>query len=128
MAVILGFLGQGEAVVVKQVVEAGERNEAAMGTIEATGPGLFTRVVAEHLQHQQQQSVLQAGDKKRGTIILAPPEWFNPMPNHVAAASSSSSTSSLPFIVPGVTYAVHHWARSWQQQEQPGDTTNQEHK
>jgi len=125
LATILGFLGQGDAAVVKQAVEAGERNQAAMGTIEATGPGLFTRVVAEHLQqlHKQQQSKQDGDGHERDRIILGPPEWFYPMPNHVAQASSSSSSSSTIYLVPGVTYAVHHWARSWQQQEQSDDTS-----
>lgn len=118
MAAILGFLGQVEAAAVKQAVEAEERTQAAMGTIEATGPGLFTRVVAEHLLLLQ-QAPHKANDMDQETIILAPPEWFYPMPNHVAVADASSSLSSSSFfVVPGVTYAVHHWARSWQQQQQ----------
>ncbi|GAB5034059.1 surface protein sur1 [Nannochloropsis oceanica] len=118
-AAILGFLGQGEAAAVKQAVEAGVRNVSSMGTIEATGPGLFTRVVAEHLQLLEEQSV-HAGTRDK--ILLAPPAWFYPMPNHVAhvsvPSSSPSSSSSNVYVLPAVTYTVHHWARSWQQQEQ----------
>ncbi len=125
LASILGFLDQGEAAAVKQAVEAGVRNISAMGTIETTGPGLFTRVVAEHLKQLDKQSVHKGA---RDKIILAPPAWFYPMPNHVAlmSVSSPSPSSSSPnvHLVPGVTYAVHHWARSWQQQEKHSDDTS----
>ncbi len=102
MAAIMGFLGQTDVVAVTKAVVAtasDEQHRAAMSTIEATGPGLFTRVVAAHLQGQGADG-----------ILLAPPPFFYPVPNNVPISER--------YVLPGVSYALHHWARSWQQGSQ----------
>lgn len=102
-----------------------------MATIEATGPGLFTRVVWEHLKANKEK----AGGEEGGTLslLLAPPQWFYPLPNNSAVSFSGrlwqaytqegeeeeegdpgESARASMVVIPGVTYAIHHWACSWQ--------------
>lgn len=135
LASIMGFLGQREAAAMQGVVAKGkwymsklvcvdvagdlilptqpttaEGHQAAMATIERTGPGLFTRVCAEHL--------LSDTNDKDGSILLLPPQWFYALPNTesraVAHEGRADQQRRALFVAPGVTHAVHHWARSWQ--------------
>lgn len=88
-----------------------------MATIERTGPGLFTRVCADYLLSA---SAGNDGDEEAatGAVLLLPPQWFYALPNTEAAAVPSASAADEQrralFVAPGVTHAVHHWARSWQ--------------
>lgn len=105
-----------------------------MATIEATGPGLFTRVVWEHLKANKEKG---GGEGGTSSLLLAPPQWFYPLPNNssasfsgrswqadsqdredeeeeAAAADPRESLRASTVVIPGVTCAIHHWACSWQ--------------
>lgn len=103
-----------------------------MATIEATGPGLFTRVVWEHLKANKEEG---GGEEEGSTssLLLAPPQWFYPLPNNSPVSFSGrlwqadaqdgedeedpgESARASMVVIPGVTYAIHHWACSWQKE------------
>lgn len=103
LATILSFLGRSDAVAAEHAVARAARELEAFVTIEATGPGLFTRGVAALVLQQGQVDEV-------GIVLLAPPVWFYPIPNRPVATPSPPAAGA----VPEVAYAVHHWARSWQ--------------
>lgn len=88
-----------------------------MATIERTGPGLFTRVCADYLLPASEDD---SDNDAAAPVLLLPPQWFYALPNTEAAAVPSDGAADEQrralFVAPGVTHAVHHWARSWQAQ------------
>ena len=72
-------------------------------TIERTGPGLFTRTVMQQLA--------QVKSHQKEKVAVFPATFFYPMPNNVESKCDPSS-----FVRPE-TFALHHWARSWQKQK-----------
>ncbi len=145
LASILGFLGQGEAAAVRGVVSEGAcsvpggevswafiekltlsllvlsptnsavGHQAALSTIERTGPGLLTRCAERLLS-----SFPLDGDG----LLLLPPQWFYALPNTAAEGRRDEEEDGQQehvkrFVASGVALAMHHWARSWQQQPPP---------
>lgn len=75
-------------------------------TIQATGPGLFTRVFCELFQINHD------------TLCL-PPDIFYPAPN----TTTLPSTQSLASFATSDTLAVHHWACTWQKAHKPASSS-----
>jgi hypothetical protein len=85
--------------------------KTALTTIECTGPGLFTRIFMRHLLQKNGGDV---GEVRKYNEVSAkykiaalPASFFYPMPNN------EGNSNPQEFIQPE-SFAVHHWARSWQ--------------
>lgn len=91
-----------------------------MATIKRTGPGLFTRVCAERLQREDE------GEAGGDAVLLLPPQWFYALPNTEAEGEDEQGQEHRRrrdrWVAPGVTHAIHHWARSWQQAPGPASS------
>eukprot|EP00937_MAST-01D_sp_MAST-1D-sp2_P007827 g7827.t1 len=92
-----------------------------LGTVERTGPGLFTRAFMEEARrsgrHGSGGAGAGAGEYGGGDAggsdagcVAFPCSFFYPMPNDAPPVPDSARQYAQPD-----TFAVHHYARSWQQ-------------
>jgi mannosyltransferase OCH1-like enzyme len=81
-------------------------SDSSSSTIERTGPGLFTRTVMGHIMSNS------GGASIPEDTAVFPPSFFYPMPNNVASYPRPHPDSH-EFLQPE-SFALHHWACSWQ--------------
>ena len=105
------------------------------GTIERTGPGMFTRTIMSALCDAEPEadgsSSVTSGDSRplpaaMRSVLVLPCSFFYPMPNDASPrapttgkassghGSECEAQSACCLYVKPETFAVHHYARSWQ--------------
>ena len=87
---LASFLGEDEALTKHAF------GDTWMGTIERTGPGLFTKTVMEHL----------LADESESSVLVLPQIMLYPAPN--------TAVQDLRRYCTEQTLALHHWKRTWQ--------------
>ncbi len=111
---ISGWIDGVDATMVQDLTTTSSNNE--MATIRQTGPGAFTIAVMDCLMQQQKEPRYEmAGCYDHSALF--PPSFFYPLPNNVTIKRKCWSAwlrQAERYIVPGVTKAVHLWARTWQ--------------
>ena len=142
-SLLAGFLGnaQDAAHFMEATMPSDTNNKWSrlMKTIEQTGPGLFTKHVLNYMalvtgnggnegggggggsneeskETSKKQSVAtETGPPVMAPVVVLPMAVFYPVPNNVGVVTEEIRKKH---VVPGKTLAIHHWAKSWQQEDE----------
>ena len=139
-SLLAGFLGnaQDSAHFMEATMPSDTSNKWSrlMKTIEQTGPGLFTKHVLKYMalvtgnggneggggsnveseEASKENSVTTAtATPVVAPVVVLPMAVFYPVPNNVGVVTEEIRKKH---VVPGKTLAIHHWAKSWQQDKE----------
>jgi hypothetical protein len=130
-SLLAGFLGnaQDAAHFMEATMPSDTNNKWSrlMKTIEQTGPGLFTKHVLNYMALVTGNGGNEGGGGGGGSneesketpvmapVVVLPMAVFYPVPNNVGVVTEEIRKKH---VVPGKTLAIHHWAKSWQQEDE----------
>ncbi len=109
-----GWVNDVDTTMVQDLTTTSSYND--MATIRRTGPGAFTVAVMECLTRHQKEPRCEIADQYDRTVLF-PPSFFYPFSNNVSMNRTCWSAwlrQAECSIIPGVTKALHLWARTWQ--------------
>ena len=115
---LMAFLGSADALNLQQVIKSTDTAD----TIPSPGLGILTPVLGENVLRSETgggglESEMGAQEAFDSVVVL-PPEVFNPMPNTARVKLGSDNTIATELRAPYVgaqSLACHYWQQTWQE-------------